>query len=566
MSRPRPAPTSAKILLAASCCLSACHGSPRPTDKVPAAGRAAERPQEPARTAGHADDHHPTPARTIAVALHPVATRRGAIGLHRLSDGEIALSGGLLLARGREGALAQDASWLAGLPAAEPSVGWRIHALGGRGDDLWLTTSRVVEATTEYAVHRRRGGAWVTWEPGSDDPGARLVDYTIWPEGHGIALAVRPGGPPRLDVLDDDGARPSAMRFEAAGLTGTSRPTALAGLASGELFVALAAEDGRMAGLLRWGPREATPGFAPLPAVGTRVPRHVTVLTEGDGHEVLIGDSVEVDDRQIPYIARFDGTLWRVLDPPPVEGAVASLVESAGPVIWAVIRAAEGAGVDSLWRLQAGGDWDAWERVELPAITLPGEAEGAFVWDESAGTFAAAPGGGAAAQTEYAPIPAAITRDAAGDLWLAAQLALPDGSPSARWVVLRSRTADAPLELLDDAQVVAAQQDLLPRRAPRAGDATCPKVYVQLNTVPEDSSEPFAPELRDALGERPLAGALLGEVRSQGQRQVGLLLSLTDYEAHKAAITALGARLKLKPRASCGHPPVVRGWRPDGQP
>ncbi len=564
MRRPRPAPTALHILLAVLCGAVACGGHALPADKGPAAGKAAERRQEPARAPGHVDDHHPTPARSIAVTMHPVATRRGAIGLHRLSDGEIALSGGLLLARGRDGALAQDGSWLAGLPSAEPAVGWRIHALGGRGDNLWLTVSRPTDDAPELAVRRRKGGAWVTWEPGPEDPGARLVDYTVWPEGQGIALALRPGGPPRLDVIDEDGARISSLRFEAAGLTGAPRPTALAGLGSGELFVALAADEGRMAGLLRWGPRESTPGFAPLPGIGSRVPRQVAVLVEGDGHEVLIGDSVEIDERETPYIARFDGTLWRVLDPPPAEGAVASLVESAGPVIWAVIRAPTGSSAsDSLWRLQAGGDWDAWERVELSPVALPAEAAGGFAWDEATGTFAASP---ETAAGEYVPLPAVITRDAAGELWLVAQLALPDGSPAGRWVVLRTRPADSTLVLLDDAQVFAAQQDLLPRRAPRAGDATCPKVYVQLNTVPEDSSEPFAPELRAALTERPVAGALLGEVRSQGHRQVGLLLSLVDYEASKAAITALGTKLKLKPKASCGHPPLVRGWRPEPPP
>lgn len=558
MRRPRPA-TALHTLLAASLGLTACDGQTRGANKA-AAARPAEKKQAEPPGPTRPDDDGPTVARTFALALHRVAIRRGPLTLHRLSDGEIALSGGLLLARARDGALAQDPAWLAGLPTADPAAGWRIHSLGGRGDDLWLTTHRTAGDATEHQVHHRRGGAWVSHETGPEGHGAFYMDYTIWPEGHGIALAVAPGEAPRLDVLAEDGARPAAQRFEASGLTGTPRPTALAGLASGELFVALAADEGRMTGLLRWGPREETAGFAPLPAVESRVPPQVAVLVEGDGHEVLIGDSIEIDDKQVPYIARFDGTLWRVLDPPPAEGAVASLVESAGPVIWAVIRAPAGSqGSDSLWRLQAGGDWDAWERVELGAVTLAEDAEGGFAWDEVAGAWTATPG--AATEVAYTPAPATIGRDAAGELWLVVQLLEPDGTRSSRWAALRTKPAERPLALLDDAQVLAAQQDLLPRRAPKAGDATCPKVYVQLNTL-ADGAEAFAPELTAALTEKPVPGALLGEVRSQGQRQVGLLLSLADYEAHKAAIAALGARLKLKPRPSCGFPPLVRGWRP----
>lgn len=560
MRRLRPAPTALHTLLAAALLLPACDGHAPAAGKPPAAAKPAEK-AEPAKAAGP-DEDDPTPARTVAVELHRVAARRGQIRLHRLSDGEIALSGGVMLARVREGGLAlgQDPAWLAGLPPAEPAQGWRVRAAGGRGDALWLTLVRGSGDALEFSVRRRRGDTWVAEEPGPDEQGLAYLDYTTWPEGDAIALWSAPGRPPRLEVLGADGARPARPRFEAAGLVGTPRPTALAGLQSGELFAAMAADEGPIAGLLRWGPGEATGVFAPLPALESQTPRQVAVLVEGDGHEVLVGDSVEIDGKQTPYVARFDGTLWRLLDAPPAEGAVASLVESPGPVIWAVVRApAESGAADSLWRLQAGGDWDAWERVELAPVTLAEDAEPAWQWDEASGAWTATPGGLEAAA--YTPSPAGLGRDAAGDLWLTAQLVGSDGVRTNRWVALRSRAAARPLMLLDDAQVFAAQQDLQPRRAPRAGDPTCPRVYVQLNTVPEDSSEPFAPELRAALAEGPLASALLGEVRSQGQRQVGLLVSLAAYEASKPALAGLAAKLKLKPKPSCGHPPLVRGWR-----
>lgn len=521
------------------------------------ATHAAARP-EPVRRA-EPDEEVPAAARAITIELHRVATRRGPIALHRLSDGEIVLSGGLGLAHKRAGAeLVQETGWLAGLAPAEPGAGWRVRALGGRGDDLWLTATRE-GAEPASAVYRWRGEAWVRHE--ADEPGASYADYTTWPEGHAIALRVGPGEEIGLAVLDSDGARPARQRLEAGGLAAPPRPTKIAGLASGELFAAVPAGSGSVSGLLRWGPGEQAAIFAPLPALESKAPRQLAALVEGAGAEVLVGGGVEIDDEQVPYVARFDGTSWRLLDPPPARGTVVSLVEGAGPTIWAIVD--EAGPADSLWRLYAPSGWDMWERVELAPLALAEDAAGAWFWDEAAAAWASGPAGPEAAAAAYTPSPAALGLDVAGELWVSAQLLLPDGTASPRWAALRTGPAAAPLALLDDGQVHAAQRDLSPRRGPRAGDPSCSEVYVQLYTVSEDSSEVGTPELRAALT-GPLAPLLIGEVRSQGERQVGFLLSASEYEAHRGAIAGLAGKLHYKSRASCGHPPLLRGYRAEG--
>jgi hypothetical protein len=526
-------------------------------EMVPA--KAVARP-EPPRKADPEEDA-PKAARTIAVELHRVATRHGQIKLHRLSDGEIVLSGGLGLARGRAGEeLVQKTDWLAGLAPAEPGANWRVRALGGRGDDLWLTAVRDGEPAT-LAVYRRRGDGWAVHEP-VDGAEAHYADYTVWPEGQAIALRLGPGDEVGLTVLDDDGARPAPLRLEAAGLAGAPRPTKIAGLASGELFAAVPAGPGPVTGLLRWGPGEQSAFFAPLPALESRAPRQVTALVEGAAHEVLVGDGVEIDEELVPYVARFDGTSWRLLDPPPTRGTVIALAEGAGPTIWAIVD--EEGPADSLWRLHAPSDWDIWERVELAPLTLAEDAAGTWFWDQAAGGWASGPAGPEAAAIAYTPSPTALGLDPAAQLWISARLLLSDGTATSRWAVLRTSPAPAaPLALLDDGQIYAAQQDLGARRAPRAGDPTCSQVYVQLYTVFEDSPEVGTPELRAALT-GPLAPLLLGEVRSQGERQVGLLLSAGEYETHRSAIAGLASKLRFKSRASCGHPPLLRGHRAEG--
>jgi len=511
-----------------------------------AATPAAAKPAEP-------QDDAPAAARTVKVELHPVATRRGPISLHRLSDGEIVAAGGVMLARaGSDGNLVQETAWLDGLDPAEPQAGWRVRAIGGRDDALWLTTHREGDDPA-HRVYRRREKSWAPHEPDPDAPGSYYMDYATWPEGHAMAVRTSAGGGAELVVLDDEGARPARTRLEIAGLSETPRPSRVAGLASGELFASVGAIPGLSSGVLRWGPEDTAGIFAPLPGLESRAPRQVGVLVESGG-QVLIGDGVEIDDEIVPYVARFDGTSWRLLDPPPVRGPVVSLVESDEPSIWAVVD--EEGPADSLWRIHAGGDWDMWERVELAPVQL---ASATWFWDTAAGTWASEP----APAAGLTPSPRAIGRDAAGELWLSAQLLLADGTASPHHAALRTRAAAAPLALHDDGQIHAAQQDLLPRRSPRAGDASCPQVYVQLYTVSEDSPEVGTPELRAALT-GPLAPLLLGEVSSQGERQVGLLLAAGDYEAHKTEIAGVAGKLRYRSRASCGHPPLLRGWRATG--
>jgi hypothetical protein len=493
--------------------------------------------------------------RTVKVDVQPVATRRGPIALHRLGDGEVVLTGGVMLVRaGADGNLAQETGWLSGLHAAEPGAGWGVHALGGRDDDLWVTVARD-GADPAHRVYRRRENTWTVHEPDPDAPGAYYMDYATWPEGHAIALRSDGGGRAALVVLDDEGARPARPRLEVAGLQATPRPTRLAGLASGELFASVAAGPadagglpGLQSGMLRWGPADTAGIFAPLPGLESRAPKQVSTLVESGG-QVLIGDGVEIDDEWVPYVAGFDGTSWRLLDPPPARGSVVSLVETPEPALFAVVD--EAGPADSLWRIHAG-DWDVWERVELPSVQV---AETWF-WDQEAGAWSSEP----APVAGLVPSPRAIGRDGAGSMWISARLLLADGTASPHHAVLRSGPAAAPLALFDDGQIHAAQLDLLPRRSPRAGDETCPQVYVHLYTVSEDSPEVGTPELRTALA-GPLGSLLLGEVRSQGERQVGLLLAADDYETHKATIAGVAGKLRYRSRATCGHPPLLRGWR-----
>ncbi|WAS94795.1 hypothetical protein [Nannocystis punicea] len=551
----QPPPRPARSALLAALALSACdtHApapakAVAPTPSPAAAGKPAE-PEEDA----------PTAARTVKLELQAVATRRGPIALHRLGDGEMVTSGGLMLARGgADGNMVQETDWLGGLHPADPSEGWRVRAIGGRDDDLWLTVARDGDDPA-HRVYRRRENTWAPHEPAPEVPGAYYVDYATWPEGHAIALRSDGAGGTALVVLDDEGARPARPRLEVAGLSEAPRPTRVAGLASGELFASVGAgpvdkeaQPGLQSGVLRWGPEDATGIFAPLPGLESRAPKEVAALVESGG-QVLIGTGVEIDEEVVPYVARFDGTSWRVLDPPPARGSVVSLVETPEPAIFVVLD--EDGPADSLWRIHAGGDWDMWERVELPPVQLTDS----WFWDQAAGAWASepAPPGG------LTPSPRAIGHDAAGTLWLSAQLLLADGTASPHHAVLRSGAAATPLALYDDGQIHAAQQDLLPRRSPRVGDAGCPQVYVQLYTVSEDSPEVGAPELRSALT-GPLGSLLLGEVRSQGERQVGLLLAADDYEAHKAAIAGVAGKLRYRSRASCGHPPLLRGWRASG--
>src|SRR5690606_13576462 len=146
-------------------------------------------------------------ARTVAVALHHAATRRGPITLHRLGDGEIVAAGGVMLARaGADGNLTQETSYLAGLEPVGPAAKLRVHALGGRDDDLWLTTVRGVEEPVHRVYHWRED-TWTRHEPDADAPGSYYTDYTTWPVGHAIALRVAPGGERALVVLEDEGAR-----------------------------------------------------------------------------------------------------------------------------------------------------------------------------------------------------------------------------------------------------------------------------------------------------------------------------------------------------------------------
>ncbi|PCC71797.1 hypothetical protein SAMN02745121_03149 [Nannocystis exedens] len=552
----QPLPRLARPTLLAAVALCACDGH------APTPAKAAAPTASPAAAAGkpaEPDDDGATAPRTVKLDLQPVATRRGPISLHRLGDGEVVLAGGVLLTRvDADGNLAQEAGLLSGLHPAEPGAGWQVHALGGRDDDLWLTVARGGDDPA-HRVYRRRENTWTAHEPDPDAPGAYYLDYATWPEGHAIALRMGGDGQAALVVLDDDGARPARPRLEVAGLSEAPRPTRLAGLASGELFASVAAgpagaegQPGLQSGMLRWGPTDATGIFAPLPGLESRAPKQVSALVESGG-QVLIGDGVEIDDEVVPYVAGFDGTSWRLLDPPPARGAVVSLVETPEPALFAVVD--EEGPADSLWRIHAGGDWDVWERVELPPVQL---AAGWF-WDQEAGAWASEP----APAAGLVPSPRAIGRDAAGSLWVSAGLLLPDGTASPHHAVLRSGPAAAPLALYDDGQIHAAQQDLLPRKAPRAGDPTCPQVYVHLYTVSEDSPEVGTPELRAALA-GPLGSLLLGEVRSQGERQVGLLLAAGDYETHKAAIAGVAAKLRYRSRASCGHPPLLRGWRAGG--
>lgn len=544
-----PRPATQLALTISTALASACGGGEAPAPRVRATTQpASATPPRPVAV----DDDAPVSARTVALTLHLAAARRGLIGLHRLGDGEIAFSGGLLLARVRSGTseVAQDPAWLAGLPSADPAQGWSIHALGGHGDHLWLTLAR----PDEYSALRWAPGGWV---PVEVEPGHYYADYTTWPDGHAIALRLG-SGPPRLDLLDETGPRPATSRFEAPGLVAAARPTALAALASGELFAGLAAEPGRFAAVLRWGPDLAQGHLAPLPTFESRAPRQIAVLVEGPAHDVLIGDTVEMGERQIPYVARFDGTSWRLLDPPPIEGTVVSLVEGAGPVIWAIIRSAGEAGPsNSLWRLQASSDWDAWERVELAPVRL-GPAADPWWWDSTALRWRHDVG---ASEEPLNPAPLRVGLDAAGDLWVLARLLHEDGSSAERHAVLRSREVTGPRSLLSDPQVLAAQQDLAPPRPHRTGDLACPQVFVQLYTPTVDTPEVGTPELLAALAEGPLATALLGEVTSRGARRVGLLLSASEADAARPAIAALASRLKLKTSATCGHPPLVRGFR-----
>ncbi|MCY1010207.1 hypothetical protein OV079_32500 [Nannocystis pusilla] len=541
------------LLVAVGLCACDTHAPATAKAAVPTANpNTAAKPAEPV-------DDSPAAARTIKLDLQAVATRRGPIALYRLGDGEVVLAGGVMLARaGADGNMTQETDWLNGLHLAEPGADWGVHALGGRDDDLWLTVARGGEDPA-HRVYRRRENTWAAHEPDPDAPGAYYQDYATWPEGHAIALRSDGAGKAALVVLDDDGARPARPQLEVAGLQSPPRPTRLAGLTSGELFASVAAASagaeglpGLQTGMLRWGPSDTKGIFAPLPGLESRAPKQVATLVESGG-QVLIGDGVEIDDEVVPYVAGFDGTSWRLLDPPPARGAVVSLVETPEPALLAVVD--EDGPADSLWRIHAGGDWDVWERVELPPVQVPAS----WFWDPQAGAWASEP----APVAGLVPSPRAIGRDAAGSLWLSARLLLADGTASPHHAVLRSNPAAGSLALYDDGQVHAAQQDLLPRRSPRAGDPTCPQVYVHLYTVSGDSPEVGTPELRTALS-GPLGSLLLGEVRSQGERQVGLLLAAGDYEAHKTAIAGMAGKLRYRSRATCGHPPLLRGWRAGG--
>ncbi|HEY8378317.1 MAG TPA: hypothetical protein VIK91_17595, partial [Nannocystis sp.] len=407
--RPRhPDARRALPLLLIVSCLPACDSrAPATTHKEMVPAKAVRRPVA-TRQAAPEEDATPT-VRTAKIELHRIAVRYGPIALHRLSDSEIALSGGLGLARlvprkaaeGEPtppgGELVQKPEWLAGLPPAEPGAGWHVRALGGRGDDLWLTAAREGEAD-EVAVFRRRGVGWTRHEP-PEGRGAHYADYTTWPEGHAIALRVGPDDDVGLTVLDDDGARAAPQRLEVAGVGSAPRPTKIAGLASGELFAAVWGEPGSVTGLLRWGPNEPNALLAPLPARESRAPRRISVLVEGAAHEVLVGDGVEIDDEIIPYVARFDGTSWRLLDPPPARGTVVALAEGEGPTIWAIID--EEGETDSLWRLHAPSDWDLWERIELAPLTLPEDVAGTWYWDTAAGAWASGASGPEAGEVAY---------------------------------------------------------------------------------------------------------------------------------------------------------------------
>jgi hypothetical protein len=550
MPRPHPSPRRARQTLLVAVALGACDSHAPPPSKGAPAPTAA-RPAPP--KAAPVEDDGLATVRNVAVTLHHAATRRGPIALHRLSDGEIVATGGVTLARvGADGDLTQETSWLAGLAHVDPAVGAEVYALGGQDDALWLTVRRGGDEPS-FRVYRWRERAWAPHEPDPEAPGSYYADYTTWPNGHAIALRVGPQGERALVVLDDDGARLGRPKLEVAGLAASPRPSTIAGLATGELFAAVSAAEGLSSpGVLRWGPDDGAGLFAPLPGLESRAPRQIAALVESGG-QVLIGDGVEIDEAMVPYVARFDGTSWRLLDPPPARGSVVALAEGAD-LTWVVVD--EDGPKDSLWRIHSGGDWDMWERVELAAVQ---PSAGAWFWDAEAATWAAEP----AAPSAYAPSPRGLALDASGELWVSAQLLLADGTPSPYYALLRSGEDTTPLALPDDGQILAAQQDLQPRRSPRAGDPTCPQVYVQLYTVAEEGPEVGTAELREAMT-GPLAPLLLGEVRSQGERQVGLLLTASEYEVHKAAIAGLASKLRYRTRASCGHPPLLRGWRASG--
>ncbi|MFO0762350.1 MAG: hypothetical protein U0359_38275 [Byssovorax sp.] len=239
-----------------------------------------------------------------------------------------------------------------------PEQAWGVEEMAGPGDEVGVAFYR----------YRKQGWVWTKGFSSAEVP--RVTGVAIGPGDRALTLVRKPSDETYSFHLLSGKKGDKLPRL---GLTKGDRPLALAGLPTGEVFLAFSRDDDKVY-VDRWAPGAEQAERSVVPDAAVEGPlRHKLhmLLARGPNEAYLAGGD------GYAKISRFDGQRWTSLGLPPEHGLQSYDVSPEGDV-WAVEDGPEsrehpGQRQFSLWKRPAGKD--AWQRIELGRVFLGGSAE-----------------------------------------------------------------------------------------------------------------------------------------------------------------------------------------------
>lgn len=538
---------------------------PAPTPPPPAPVPEASPPPPP--PAPSLPDEDP-PAPPGARKWHLAAIREGALSLHAMADGAVAVRGDttFAIAPPRTGPLRRERAWSRGLAFDEAErQAADIAAFGGRWPDAAFMTLRSDSGRVAdlHSVLRWQDGAWMKDPlPSPADLIAYYAAYAALPDGKIAGL--RSFTAAADDDPDDEDSEPKPKPPRIARpvldlLSPASRPpwpalpsgpsaSDLLALASGDLVVLRSGPQ-----LHHWPAGAAAWKKLPPPGYTASNPHDTPVLAGHAVTDLWLATCPDLESDTPPRLHRYDGARWHRV-PTPDSACVTSIAVTTDDTVWLTAGGA-------LYRDDPGPPHH-WTRVDLPTPTLGGRDAPAWRPGDYGSPWRESPAEQPSAQRLT---PTHILAFGTDDLWLTATAdpARFDDTTT-RSVALTTRPLRAPLHLPDDdlADLEAHAQE--PEVIPTSRETACADIVLDLGETTDTPATTRPASLTALITDETDLQRLSIVAVDLGARHGVHALWLADSPDPTDSFTLLAALAeRLRPahprvRLLCRHPVIVR--------